>query len=99
MCVIQVHKNNRFRVKRAIEIYEATGVTKSDHLAKQLLKSNSSLGGTLRFPFTLVFFLDAEKEILNKRLEARVDTMVKRGLREEIEKFYDKVRLLFSPRL
>ncbi|VDD90412.1 unnamed protein product [Enterobius vermicularis] len=85
-----VHKNNRFRVKRAIEIYEATGVTKSDHLAKQLLKSNSSLGGTLRFPFTLVFFLDAEKEILNKRLEARVDTMVKRGLREEIEKFYDK---------
>uniref|UniRef100_A0A0N5AXL8 C2H2-type domain-containing protein n=1 Tax=Syphacia muris TaxID=451379 RepID=A0A0N5AXL8_9BILA len=81
----QVHKNNRLRVVRAIEIYESTKVRKSEHLAKQKGGGEFGIGGTLRFPETLLFYLDGDQKILANRLDKRVEEMVNRGLRGEIE--------------
>uniref|UniRef100_A0A914RTP1 tRNA dimethylallyltransferase n=1 Tax=Parascaris equorum TaxID=6256 RepID=A0A914RTP1_PAREQ len=44
----EVHKNNRYRVQRAVEIYEATGLRKSEHLANQRTTCRSEMGGRLR---------------------------------------------------
>ncbi len=73
-----VHYNNTRRVIRALEIFDATGKTKTyfDDLTK---RKNDELSLT---HVTLDFH---ERENLYGRVDARVDIMLKEGLIEEIE--------------
>uniref|UniRef100_A0A8R1TZJ7 C2H2-type domain-containing protein n=1 Tax=Onchocerca volvulus TaxID=6282 RepID=A0A8R1TZJ7_ONCVO len=86
---MQVHKNNRFRVVRALQIYYATGQRKSDYLEEQ---RKLKLDERLRFTNVLFFILDAHKEFLEKRINERVSKMIEKGLRKEIEDFYEQYR-------
>ncbi|KAE9413566.1 hypothetical protein Angca_008663, partial [Angiostrongylus cantonensis] len=87
-----IHPNNRSRVLRAIEIYRLTGKRKSEYLCEQRQSNGKcDLGGRLRFPESLVLSLDASKEVLIERLNERVEKMKERGLRKELEDYYDKV--------
>lgn len=72
----QVHHNNRARLMRAIQIFYESGRTKSDILAEKRRNSGSDLSGLLRFQKTIVFYLDAEPDVLKERLDKRVDQMV-----------------------
>lgn len=72
----QVHHNNRSRMMRAIQIFYESGRPKSDILAEKRLASGSDLGGVLRFQKTIVFYLDAQPDVLNDRLDKRVEQMV-----------------------
>ena len=78
-----IHKNNIKRVIRALEIYKATGKTKSE-LDKESKK--------LTPPYeSCVFFLCAkDRELLYKRIEKRVDLMLDEGLLDEAKRLYDK---------
>uniref|UniRef100_A0A915Q1S8 U1-type domain-containing protein n=1 Tax=Setaria digitata TaxID=48799 RepID=A0A915Q1S8_9BILA len=87
---MQVHKNNRFRVVRALQIYYATGQRKSEYLKEQHRKIK--LDRRLRFSNVLLFVLDARKELLEERLNERVLKMVEKGLRKEVEDFYEQYR-------
>lgn len=76
-----IHKNNVRRVIRALEIYETTGKTKS-HFDK--------LSRTNRADFDMkIITLDFhERESLYKRIDTRVDLMMKEGLLEEVRELY-----------
>ncbi|CAD6185751.1 unnamed protein product [Caenorhabditis auriculariae] len=92
-----VHPNNRFRVRRAVEIYRSTGKTKSEHVREQK-KNNGDvdLSTRLRFPNSLVLYLDAAPKVLNERLDSRVEKMKKMGLKDELIDFYKENELKLS---
>ncbi|CAG9537572.1 unnamed protein product [Cercopithifilaria johnstoni] len=87
---MQMHKNNRFRVVRALQIYYATGQRKSEYLEEQ--RRRIELGERLRFRNVLLLILDAHKELLEERLNSRVAKMIEKGLRNEVENFYEQYR-------
>jgi tRNA dimethylallyltransferase len=77
----ELHPNNRQRVLRAIEIFETTGIKKSDIIAKQqhtCLYNATFIGLTM------------ERELLYERINQRVDIMITEGLEQEVRSLYRK---------
>ena len=75
-----LHPNNRRRVIRALEIFEASGVKKSVAVAKQEHK--------LLYDVALIGLTD-EREVLYERINGRVDAMLEAGLIDEVKALYD----------
>ena len=75
-----VHPNNKKRLIRALEIYQSTGKTPTQHYNKQ---SNSSKNNTLDL-FTI--YLEWEKSELNNRIKTRTKEMLKAGWIDEVKK-------------
>ncbi|KAF7639421.1 C2H2-type domain-containing protein [Meloidogyne graminicola] len=88
----ELHRNNKHRVLRALEIYRSTGKTKSEHEKLQKLEAPGfdHFYTRLRFKNTFLINLDMEKDVLNERLNKRVDKMMERGLLKEVADFYDQ---------
>ena len=80
------HKNNLRRVIRALEVYYATGVPKSEWDRRSREKEPA-----LR---VLPFMIDWPRELLYARIEARVDAMLAEGLLDEVRRLYEAQRLL-----
>ncbi len=74
-----VHPNNKKRLIRALEIYQSTGKTPTQHYNKQ---SNSSKNNTLDL-FTI--YLEWEKSELNNRIKTRTKEMLKAGWIDEVK--------------
>ena len=72
----KIHKNNVRRVARAIEIYELTGKTKTEHDREAISDS----------PYdSLIIGLDYnDREVLYNRINRRVDLMIDAGLETEV---------------
>ena len=73
-----VHINNKKRLVRALEIYETTGKTPSEHYKLQ----DNSPGETLRL---CTDFLMMDREILNKKIEKRTEEMLASGWIDEVK--------------
>ena len=73
-----VHINNKKRLVRALEIYETTGKTPSEHYKLQ----DNSPGKTLRL---CTDFLMMDREILNKKIEKRTEEMLASGWIDEVK--------------
>ena len=73
----RLHENDVRRVSRAIEIYRLTGKPLSEH--NRLDKQRQ---GDYR---EILFALDWPRELLYRRIDARVDDMLKAGLVEEVQ--------------
>ena len=71
-----IHKNNRRRVLRAIAIYEASGTTKSEIIDSQKHE--------LLYD-AIIVCLQLDKEIINSKIDARIEEMFNEGLIEEIK--------------
>lgn len=90
------HPNDARKIRRSLEIYFQTGRPASEVYAEQqrlkqadMARNSLSLGvGRLRYP-TMIFWVHSEKEMLNSRLEKRVDSMVDQGLMEEARRMFD----------
>ncbi|PAV69887.1 hypothetical protein WR25_04844 [Diploscapter pachys] len=86
-----VHPNNRLRVLRAIEIYLSSGKRKSEFLAEQGA-GGKQIGGKLRWTDSLVLFLDANTNVLEQRLDKRVEKMIAAGLKDEIHDYSEHLQ-------
>ena len=71
-----IHKNNVKRVLRALEIYRVSGLTKTE-------LDRRSLTGGMRYDATVVGLRYADREVLRRRIDLRVDAMLRQGLVEE----------------
>ena len=74
--------NDKKRIARILEIYKATGKTKT-----QLEKE--SRGADVRYDYK-VFAINMEREKLYERINLRVDLMIKNGLIDEVKKILEK---------
>ncbi len=72
----RLHENDVRRVSRAIEIYELTGVTQTEHT-----RLDRQRQGDYR---EVIFALDWPREALYARIDARVDAMLEAGLVDEV---------------
>jgi tRNA dimethylallyltransferase len=86
------HPNERRKIQRSLEIFLKTGKPASQVYDEQRLKrellptanDGENNSTSLRFP-TLVFWVHAAKEVLQERLDSRVDKMIEKGLLTEVE--------------
>ncbi|KAJ1731199.1 tRNA dimethylallyltransferase, mitochondrial [Coemansia biformis] len=81
------HANNRRKVLRSLEVLHTTGKKHSEWIRES--EQARAAEETLRFP-TLLLWLYADSAVLNPRLDARVDTMVERGLLGELRHLVDE---------
>ncbi|MFD1884257.1 tRNA (adenosine(37)-N6)-dimethylallyltransferase MiaA [Paenibacillus wenxiniae] len=72
----RLHPNDQRRIIRALEVHHLTGVKLSDQLASQTRTS----------PYELcIVGLTMDREMLYKRIEARIDQMLDEGLLDEVQ--------------
>ena len=77
----QIHPQNSVRIIRALEIYHITGKTKTE-----LMKQTRPVADDLYYRQIILMPL---RENLYKRIEARVDQMIKAGLEAEVRSVYN----------
>lgn len=86
----RIHPNNRRKIERAIEVYQSTGRTLTSKLLEQRQQPGGNrLGGPLRYPHTILLWLRCQQEVLNERLDKRVDGMLQQGLLRELRQFHN----------
>ena len=78
----RIHPNDTYRLLRGLEIYEATGVSWSEHLAQG--RQNALVPDMLKIGLTW------EREKLYDRINRRVGQMVEEGLLEEVRDLLDR---------
>ncbi|XP_069032064.1 tRNA dimethylallyltransferase [Embiotoca jacksoni] len=84
-----LHPNDKRKIARSLQIHEETGVPHSRWLEEQRgQEGGDGLGGPLRYPDPCIFWLHADMEALDKRLDDRVDEMLSAGLIEELRDFH-----------
>ena len=77
-----IHENNIKRVVRALEIFESTGMTKTEADRRSLLKESP-------YDATVVGLFYPDREILYTRIANRVEQMLSDGLVEETKRLLD----------
>ncbi|WP_435549277.1 tRNA (adenosine(37)-N6)-dimethylallyltransferase MiaA [Desulfobacterium sp. N47] len=77
----KIHQNDTFRIIRALEVFESTGVSISEHQKKHGFSEN-------RFN-VLKVGLNMEREALYRQIEKRVDFMIEAGFEDEVKRLLD----------
>ncbi|KAF9585529.1 hypothetical protein BGW38_001930 [Lunasporangiospora selenospora] len=75
------HENDRRKISRSLQVYFETGQRQSDLIRKQ---HSSQEVHRLRMP-ACIFWVYSAPDVLNARLDTRVDKMIKGGLFDEIQ--------------
>ncbi|KAJ6086356.1 hypothetical protein N7486_010637 [Penicillium sp. IBT 16267x] len=89
------HPKDGRKIRRSLEIYFQTGRPASEIYAEQkALKAQAMAkgAGTLRCSNTLIFWVHAEKDVLDGRLDSRVDNMVEQGLMTEAQNMWEYLK-------
>lgn len=86
----RLHPNNRRKIIRALEVLHDKGRKLSDILNEQhSSEGGSKTSGGLRYPNSVILWLQCEQKVLDTRLDNRVDEMMKDGLVDELLKFHN----------
>ena len=85
----RLHPSDSRKIARSLQVHEQHGRPHSKILQEQQQRQGgSAYGGPQRYEDTCVFWLQCKREILNERLDSRVDEMLDRGLIEELLDFH-----------
>lgn len=78
----KISQNDKKRIMRVLEIYKATGKTKTE----QEIESRKN---PVEYDYR-IFAINWDREILYKRINKRVDIMINKGLIEEVKNILEK---------
>ncbi|KAJ5092266.1 hypothetical protein NUU61_007136 [Penicillium alfredii] len=88
------HPKDTRKIRRSLEIYLQRGRPASEIYAEQSRLKREAVqnsNGLLRFENTLIFWVHAEKGVLDTRLNTRVDNMIDQGLMSEAQTMSDYI--------
>ncbi len=86
----RIHPNDPQRIQRALEVYELTGRSLSEHFRMQRRES-------LPFRLLKVALVPSERTMLHKRIEQRFHNMLEQGFVDEVNRLFTRGDL--SPEL
>jgi tRNA dimethylallyltransferase len=78
----KISKNDKKRIMRVLEIYQATGKTKTQ-------QEKESRKKPVEYDYE-VFAINWDRQVLYERINKRVDIMIKQGLVQEVQYILDK---------
>ncbi|GAB5574915.1 tRNA dimethylallyltransferase isoform X1 [Prionailurus iriomotensis] len=92
----KLHPHDKRKVARSLQVFEETGISHSEFLHRQHSEEGGGpLGGPLKFPNLCILWLHADQtaranliEVLDERLDKRVDDMLAAGLLDELRDFH-----------
>lgn len=85
----RLHPSDTRKIARSLQVYKQHGKQHSQILQEQQQRlGGSAYGGPLRYEHVCVFWLQCQREVLNERLDKRVDEMLDRGLINELLDFH-----------
>ncbi|UJR27967.1 hypothetical protein I4U23_009225 [Adineta vaga] len=88
---IRKHPNEERKIRRAIEFYrDSGGIPLSEALKKQHSESGFTYRGSFRFHRCCLLWLTCQKDELEERINSRIQSMLDRGLIDELEKFHEE---------
>ncbi|QGZ29871.1 tRNA (adenosine(37)-N6)-dimethylallyltransferase MiaA [Stutzerimonas stutzeri] len=85
---LRIHPNDPQRLVRALEVYRVSGISMSEHRARQRLqKAGAGTPDGLVLPYTVaqLSVAPAQRHVLHQRIEQRFVAMVEQGFVEEVE--------------
>ncbi|XP_018615419.2 tRNA dimethylallyltransferase isoform X2 [Scleropages formosus] len=84
-----LHPHDVRKIARSLQIHQMTGVPHSRLLAEQRGQDGADeIGGPLRFRDPCIFWLHSNMEVLDQRLDKRVDEMMAAGVLDELKEFH-----------
>ncbi|XP_070968683.1 tRNA dimethylallyltransferase [Oncorhynchus clarkii lewisi] len=84
-----LHPHDTRKIARSLQVHAETGVPHSHWLEEQRGQEGGDvLGGPLRYPDPCIFWLHADMEAIDERLDRRVDQMLLTGLKDELRDFH-----------
>ena len=84
----RLHPHDGRKIARSLEVFRQTGIPHSTFLSQQrAAEQNGPLFRKLSLTTCLCFWLHSDRDVLDRRLDARVDTMLARGLLGECRHF------------
>src|SRR3989339_264184 len=79
----QIHKHDTQRISRALELYYATGQTRTELQQDQTWQQHP-------YEFVNIILMPPNRQILHERIENRVDEMLKAGLIAEVKALHER---------
>lgn len=85
----KIHPHDQRKIMRALEVFGKYGIPMSQILSEQHEEVGmAAISGPLRYPNSCIFWVQCDQEVLNKRLDDRVDKMIEQGLISELLEFH-----------
>ncbi|MCM8784862.1 MAG: tRNA (adenosine(37)-N6)-dimethylallyltransferase MiaA [Candidatus Omnitrophica bacterium] len=84
VCAEKIHPNDRYRIKRIIEIYDMTGKNMSYWRTQKPEKTLKEIGNIM------YFILMRDRKEIYQRIEKRIEKMFKNGWIEEVKKLKEE---------
>lgn len=84
----RIHPNDPQRLVRALEVYFVSGISMSEHRARQRSQkagAGTPDGGVLPYTVAQLSVAPAQRQVLHQRIELRFVAMVEQGFVEEVE--------------